>query len=161
MSEDLYWLMKTEPDTFGFDDLVRRPKKTESWDGVRNYLARNYMRDRFKVGQSVFIYHSRVEEPAIVGIAKVVREAYPDPSALDRNSQYYDEKSAAKGESRWCMVDVKAHARFAEPILLKRLKNDKVLLDMALVKPGQRLSIQQVALHEWNYICGLSKVIKV
>ncbi len=125
MSSELYWLMKTEPDTFSFEDLLKRPQRTESWEGVRNYQARNFMRDHFKLGHSCFIYHSSVGEPAIVGVAKVVREAYPDPTALNPKSKYFDEKSKAKGESRWCMVDVKAYAQFAEPISLKRLKTEK------------------------------------
>ncbi len=156
MSTELYWLMKTEPDTFGFEDLLKRKNQTEGWDGVRNYTARNFMRDQFKLGQSVFIYHSRVDEPAIVGIAKVAREAYPDVSALDPKSKYYDEKSAKIGESRWVMVDVKAAARFKQPITLKRLKAEPKLKKMALVQPGQRLSIQPVTREEWEFIKGLS-----
>jgi predicted RNA-binding protein with PUA-like domain len=161
MSEDLYWLMKTEPDTFGFEDLLKRPGKTEGWEGVRNYQARNFMRDQFKIGQSVFIYHSRVEEPAIIGIAEVVKEAYPDKTALDPKSDYFDEKSLKTGESRWCMVDVKAVARFKQPITLKRLKSDEKLSDMALVKPGQRLSIQPLTPNEWNYVCSLSELVPI
>lgn len=156
MSSELYWLMKTEPDVFGFDDLLSRKNQTESWEGVRNYTARNFMRDQFKLGQSVFIYHSRVEEPAIIGIAKIVKEAYPDPTALDPKSKYFDEKSKKIGESRWCMVDVKAFARFSEPITLKRLKADPRLAGMALVQPGQRLSIQPVTAEDWEYVCALS-----
>lgn len=156
MSGEQYWLMKTEPDVFGFEDLVKRPRKTEHWDGVRNYTARNFMRDQFKLGQKVFIYHSRTDEPAIVGIAEVVREAYPDPSALDKKSKYFDEKSAKIGESRWCMVDVKAVARFKKPISLQEMKEDKALAGMAVVMPGQRLSIQPVSAKEWKHILSLT-----
>ena len=156
MSGKLHWLMKTEPDTFGFDDLLKKPQQTEHWEGVRNYTARNFMRDQFKLGQKVFIYHSRVEEPAIVGVAEVVREAYPDPTALDPKSKYFDEKSKKIGESRWCMVDVKAVGRFQKPITLKDLKADAKLKGMAVVMPGQRLSIQPVSEAEWAHIVSLS-----
>ncbi len=152
MSGELHWLMKTEPDTFGFDDLLKRPDKTEPWEGVRNYMARNFMRDQFQIGQKVFISPSRVEEPAIVGIAEVVKSAYPDPTALDPKSKYFDDKSAKIGESRWCMVDVRALARFRQPVTLKWLKNESELKGMAVVQPGQRLSIQPVRTEEWDYI---------
>lgn len=161
MSGEQYWLMKTEPDVFGFEDLVKKPRKTEHWEGVRNYTARNFMRDQFKLGQKVFIYHSRVEEPAIVGIAEVVKEAYPDPTALDKKSKYFDEKSLKVGESRWCMVDVKAVARFKTPITLKAMKEDKALKGMAVVMPGQRLSIQPVTPKEWKHILSLTELEKV
>ncbi len=155
MSGELHWLMKTEPDTFGFEDLLKRPDKTEPWEGVRNYMARNFMRDQFALGQKVFIYHSRVEEPAIVGIAEVVRAAYPDPTALDPKSKYFDEKSEKIGESRWCMVDVKAVAKFRKPVSLKWLKAEAELKGMAVVQAGQRLSIQPVTEKEWDYILKL------
>ncbi|MES2745553.1 MAG: EVE domain-containing protein [Proteobacteria bacterium] len=161
MSGKLHWLMKTEPDVFGFDDLVKRPKKTEHWEGVRNYTARNFMRDQFAVGQTVFIYHSRVAEPAIVGIAEVVRAAYPDPTALDPKAKYFDEKSLKIGESRWVMVDVKAVSRFREAITLNQMKADTKLKGMAVVLPGQRLSIQPVTAREWDHICSLTELLPV
>jgi predicted RNA-binding protein with PUA-like domain len=161
MSNGLHWLMKTEPEVFGFDDLIKRPNKTESWEGVRNYTARNFMRDQFQAGQTVFIYHSRVAEPAIVGVAEVVRGPYPDPTALDPKARYFDEKSLKIGESRWVMVDVKALSRFQEPITLAQMKADPKLRGMAVVMPGQRLSIQPVTAEEWDYICGLAKLLPV
>jgi len=156
-----YWLMKTEPDAFSFDDLLACPNKTSSWDGVRNYQARNFMRDDFKLGDEVFIYHSRIGEPAIVGVAKVVREAYPDPSALDKKSKYFDKKSEAMGESRWCMVDVQATSAFENPVTLQTCRATKKLADMPLIKPGQRLSIQPVRCSEWETIIELGRPKKI
>ena len=156
-----YWLMKTEPDVFSFDDLIRSRNRTDSWDGIRNYQARNMMRDDFKMGDLVFIYHSRIAEPAIVGIAKVTKEAYPDHTALNINSKYYDEKSALKGESRWCMVDVQAVERLQTPVTIQQCREIPKLKNMALIKRGQRLSIQPVSLSEWKVICSLGKPEKV
>ncbi len=152
-----YWLMKTEPDVFSFDDLVRRPQRTEHWDGVRNYQARNFMRDQFRKGDEVFIYHSSTDIPAIAGIAEVVREAYPDPSALDPKSEYFDEKSKNLGESRWVMVDVKAKARFSKPVSLATIRGTRGLEKMPLLQRGQRLSIQPVSADEWKLIVKLGK----
>jgi predicted RNA-binding protein with PUA-like domain len=152
-----YWLMKTEPDVFSFDDLVHSKNRTDSWDGIRNYQARNMMRDDFKLGDQVFLYHSRMAEPGIVGIAEVVKEAYPDPTALNSKSKYYDEKSAKLGESRWCMVDVMATDRFAEKVSIETCRNTKGLEEMLLIRKGQRLSIQSVTPSEWKIICKLGK----
>lgn len=149
--------MKTEPETFSFADLLSRPHQTEPWNGVRNYQARNFMRDQFRLGDEVFIYHSSTAEPAIMGIATVVREAYPDPTALDPKSPYCDPKSLQTGESRWVMVDVRAKARFLEPVTLKSLRLEKELADMALLRPGQRLSIQPVTEAEWDHVVALGK----
>ena len=107
-----YWLMKTEPDAFSFDDLINSKNRTDCWDSIRNYQARNMMRDEFKKGDLVFIYHSRIADPAIVGIAQVTKEAYPDHTALDPNEKYFDPKSEKLGESRWVMVDVQAKKYF-------------------------------------------------
>ncbi len=153
--EKKYWLMKTEPETFSFDDLVARPHRTEHWDGVRNYQARNFMRDLFQLGDEVFIYHSSTAEPAIVGVARVVRTAYPDPSALNPESPYFDPTSLKQGASRWVMVDVQAQQRFSKPVTLKRLKQEEALQAMALLRPGQRLSIQPITSEEWAYISSL------
>jgi predicted RNA-binding protein with PUA-like domain len=153
-----YWLMKTEPDTFSFDDLVGRPDRTDRWEGVRNYQARNMMRDQFQLGDEVFIYHSRVAEPAIVGVARVVRAAYPDPTALDPQSKYFDSKSVEQGISRWVMVNVQAVGRFMRPITLKELRDVKGAENMLLLRPGQRLSIQPVQEQEWQLIHGLSRL---
>ena len=137
--------MKSEPDTYSWDDLENAHKQTGSWDGVRNYQARNFMRDEFKIGDQVFFYHSSCAEPAIMGLAEVVREAYPDPSAMDPASDYFDSKSAKKGANPWVMVDVKAKKRFKKPITLSEIRTIPELQDLALLRPGQRLSIQPVS----------------
>lgn len=151
-----YWLMKTEPDVFSYDDLVAAKNSTEPWDGIRNYQARNFMRDEFQKDDLVFIYHSRVPEPGIVGIAKVAKSAYPDHTALDKKSKYYDKKSEELGESRWVMVDVKAVEKFPDTVTLAQLKSHKSLVDMKVVQKGQRLSIQPVTKKEWDIVCKLS-----
>jgi len=150
-----FWLMKTEPDVFSWSDLENSPNGTATWDGVRNYQARNFMRDQFRFDDRVFIYHSRVEPPAIVGIAQVVREAYPDHTALDPVSKYRDEKSIADGLSRWVMVDVKAIVKFPYEVTLNQLRLTKGLEDMLVIRPGQRLSVQPVKSAEWEIICRL------
>ena len=156
-----YWLMKTEPDQFSFDDLVRAPKSTECWDGVRNYQARNLMRDDMSLGDLVFIYHSRIADPAVVGIAEIVKEAYPDDTALDAKSPYADAKSIEKGESRWLMVDVKAVKRMSRPVTLSEMRDMEPLSKMALLKRGQRLSIQPVSAAEWKIVSSLGKPLKI
>ncbi|SMF33873.1 EVE domain-containing protein [Pseudobacteriovorax antillogorgiicola] len=156
-----YWLMKTEPDVFSFDDLVNLKNSTDHWDGIRNYQARNFMRDQFKKGQQVFIYHSNTKVPGIVGIAEVVREAYPDHTALDPKSKYFDPKSADKGESRWVMVDVKATHRFRNLVSLADMREMPELDGMALLKPGQRLSIQPVEAPHWSLIKKIGKPEKL
>jgi predicted RNA-binding protein with PUA-like domain len=145
-----YWLMKTEPDVFSWDDLTR--KKVASWDGVRNYQARNYMRDEFKQGDLVLFYHSSCPEPGIVGVAKVVREAYPDPTALDPDSEYFDAASAKLGASRWMMVDVAPVKRFRTLARLQDIRATSELKSMLLLRPGQRLSIQPVTEREYTLI---------
>ena len=150
-----HWLMKTEPGTFGIDDLQKRPKKTEPWVGVRNYQARNMMRDQMKIGDAVFIYHSSCAEVGIAGIARVVREAYPDSSAFDLNSPYFDSKSDP-AEPRWVMVDVKFERRFKRVILLQELKvHGAVLGDLAVLRRGNRLSILPVSPEQWTHILSM------
>lgn len=144
--------MKTEPDVFSYDDLKQAPKQTSAWDGVRNYQARNFMRDEFKRGDKVFIYHSSCDVPGIVGIAEVVKEAYPDPGAMDSKSKYFDKKAKKRGENPWVMVDVKAVAEFAELVTLQWIRANKKLADMLLIKKGQRLSIQPLTSVQWNII---------
>ncbi len=150
-----YWLVKTEPDMFSWTNLMEAKNQTASWDGVRNYQARNFMRDQFRLGDQVFFYHSRVEIPGIVGIAEVVKEGYPDPTALDPKSKYSDEKSIRDGLSRWIMVDLKAMKEFPNPVSLNELKNVVALKDMLLVQPGQRLSVQPVSEQHWHLICEM------
>jgi predicted RNA-binding protein with PUA-like domain len=140
-----FWLLKTEPVTFSFDDLVAAPQRTSSWEGVRNYQARNLMRDEFRRGDQCFIYHSSCAEPGIIGLAEVVREAYPDHTALDPASPYFDEKSAQAGESRWCMVAVQAKARFAAPVYLSAMRTQPDLAGMMVLQRGARLSVQPVS----------------
>lgn len=149
--------MKTEPDVFSFEDLISCKDGTEPWDGIRNYQARNFMRDEFECGQQVFIYHSNTKPPGIVGIAKVVKEAYADHTALDETSKYFDPKSLEMGVSRWCMVDVKATHIFENYLSLDQLKGEKKLEGMALLARGQRLSIQPVSKAHWDYICRLGQ----
>ena len=150
-----YWLVKTEPDMFSWTDLMEAKNQTASWDGVRNYQARNFMRDQFRLGDQVFFYHSRVDTPGIVGIAEVVKEGYPDHTALDPKSKYSDEKSIRDGVSRWVMVDLKATKTLPNPVSLTELKNVVALKDMLLVQPGQRLSVQPVSEQQWHLICEM------
>ena len=147
-----YWLMKTEPDTFSIDDLKR--KKREAWDGVRNYQARNFMRDDMRVGDGVFFYHSNCAEPGIAGLAEVATDAYPDPSQFDPKSQYFDPGSS-RDNPRWMLVDVTFVKKLKRVITLDELKNHKALTDMRLLRKGNRLSVMPVEAADWKYILGL------
>ncbi|HTC26471.1 EVE domain-containing protein [Dyella sp.] len=147
-----YWLMKTEPDTFSIDDLKR--KKHEAWDGVRNYQARNFMRDDMRVGDGVFFYHSNCAEPGIAGLAEVATDAYPDPSQFDPKSKYFDPGSS-RDNPRWMLVDVKFVKKLKRVITLDELKNHKALADMRLLRKGNRLSVMPVEAADWKYILGL------
>lgn len=149
-----YWLMKSEPDVFGIDHLHKRPKQTEHWDGVRNYQARNMLRDQMQVGDRVFFYHSNCAEPGIVGIARIVRAGYPDHTALDPESKYHDPKSTPENP-RWYMVDVKFERKLARTITLDELKQRPELADMPLVRRGNRLSIMPVTEDQWEFILSL------
>jgi len=147
-----YWLMKSEPDTFSIDDLKRKGK--EAWDGVRNYQARNYMRDGMRVGDKVFFYHSNCAMPGIAGIASVATAAYPDPSQFDPKSQYFD-AGAKREDPRWMLVDVKFVRKLKRVITLEELKGIDELADMALVRKGNRLSVMPVSKPHWDYILTL------
>ncbi len=149
-----YWLMKSEPDVFGIDDLKQRPRQTEHWDGVRNYQARNMMRDLMRVGDQIFFYHSNCETPGIVGIAEIVREAYPDHSAWNPESKYFDPKSSLDNP-RWFMVDVRFVRKFKRTIGLAELKANPALENMAVVRKGNRLSINPVSETEWQAILAM------
>ncbi|WP_022958988.1 EVE domain-containing protein [Spongiibacter tropicus] len=149
-----YWLMKSEPDTFGIDDLAARPKATEHWDGVRNYQARNMMRDQMKVGDQVLFYHSACKTPGVAGIAEVVREGYPDFTARDPESKYYDPK-ASEDNPRWYMVDVRFVRKLERLIPLSELKANPQLEDMPLLKRGNRLSIMPVDPQHWQQILAM------
>lgn len=146
--------MKSEPDVFGIDDLKARPKQTEHWDGVRNYQVRNMMRDEMKKGDLAFFYHSSCEVPGIAGIAKIVKEAYPDPTAFDPESKYHDPRSKPENPA-WLMVDVKFVKKFPRVIALTELKAHPALEGMRLLQKGNRLSILPVTEDEWNVILGM------
>ena len=151
-----YWLMKTEPVAYSWDDLKNEPNSTDFWDGVRNYQARNFMRD-MKVGDKVFFYHSQINPPAIVGIATVVREAYPDPTQFDPESKYFDPKSKTD-DPRWSVVDIRSEAEFAEPVTLPELRDIPDLEEMVLLRKGSRLSVQPVTEKEWKIITKSRKI---
>ncbi|MBS1217019.1 MAG: hypothetical protein H6R21_152 [Proteobacteria bacterium] len=148
-----YWLIKSEPDAYSIDDLAR--DKTTPWTGVRNYQARNFMRDQMKPGDRAFFYHSNCDEPAIVGIAEVSKAAYPDATQFDRNSKYFDDK-ATTANPRWLHVDFR-FVRKTSPLTLTELRRHKALAKMRLLAKGNRLSITPVDPAEWQYINGLLK----
>ena len=149
-----YWLMKSEPESFSIDDLQNRPQQTEHWDGVRNYQARDMLRDAMKIGDQVFFYHSNCAEPGIVGIAQVVRESYPDFTAFDPENIHFDPKSQPD-KPTWFMVDVQFVKKLSRTISLKELKLQTALDDLALVRRGNRLSIMPVSEQQWQFILGL------
>jgi predicted RNA-binding protein with PUA-like domain len=151
-----YWLMKSEPSTFGVDDLAAAPSRTTSWDGVRNFQARNMLRDQMKKGDQAFLYHSSCEVPGIVAIMRVVKEGYPDPTALDRKHHHYDPDSDP-ASPRWFMVDVQLTRRLKRTITLPELRKHagRELKDMVLLRPGSRLSITPVEAAEWKFILSL------
>jgi predicted RNA-binding protein with PUA-like domain len=149
-----YWLMKTEPEVYSIDDLMEEKNQTEHWDGVRNYQARNMMRDDMQKGDKVFFYHSNCKEPGIVGIAEIVKTGYPDFTAWDSSSKYYDPKSTPENP-RWYMVDVKFVRKLKRTITLEELKQRKDLKDMPLVRKGNRLSVMPVGKAEWKLILSL------
>lgn len=145
------WLMKSEPSAFSIEDLKNAPNGTDHWDGIRNYQARNLMRDEMKRGDRVLFYHSSADPMAVVGTARVVREAYPDHTALDPDSKYFDPKSMSENP-RWVMVDIQFESQFAVPLTLAELRKLPQLHDMMLLKKGQRLSIQPVTEEEFGTI---------
>jgi predicted RNA-binding protein with PUA-like domain len=151
-----HWLVKSEPDVFSFDDLLASPKRTTCWDGVRNYQARNFMRDDMKKGDLVFFYHSNAEPAAVVGVAEVAREAYPDHTALDPRDPHFDPKSKADAPT-WMMVDLRGVERLANSLSLAELRGVAGLERMALLQKGSRLSVQPVSPEEWEIVCRLGK----
>lgn len=153
MAKRKYWLFKSEPDVYSIDDLKNDGSTT--WEGVRNYQARNFLRDDCRVGDGVLYYHSNTKPPGIVGIARVSKNAYPDPEQFDVASKYYDPK--AKPEApRWVMVDVEFVARFDDTLSLDQLKADAKLDGMLVIRKGQRLSIQPVEAKHWRHVCKLA-----
>jgi predicted RNA-binding protein with PUA-like domain len=150
-----YWLIKSEPEEFSIDDLENAPEQTEHWDGVRNYQARNFMRDTMKIGDPVFYYHSNCETPAIVGIAEVASEAYPDHTAFDANDPHFDPKSDPENP-RWMMVDVRFKRKTRRPISLRELKQHADKLEgFRLIARGNRLSVMPVEKSHWDYVLSL------
>ncbi len=151
-----YWLMKTEPSTFDVEALARAKRSTTSWDGVRNYQARNMIRDDMKKGDQVFLYYSSTDVPGIVATMKLVKEGYPDATAFDRKDHHYDPDSDP-GKPRWFMVDVQLERRLARLITLDELRKHatKELKNMVLLRKGNRLSITPVTPAEWQFILSL------
>jgi predicted RNA-binding protein with PUA-like domain len=151
-----YWLLKSEPTSFGIDALARAPKRTTSWDGVRNYQARNMIRDGMQRGDQAFLYHSSCEVPGIVGTVQIVKAAYPDPTAFDRRHDHYDPDSD-RAAPRWFTVDVRLERKFARVVTLNELRAHaaKELQGLVLLRPGNRLSVMPVESAHWRFICSL------
>ncbi len=154
MTERRYWLFKSEPSSYSFQDLLNEEDRTAEWDGVRNYQVRNFMRDDMKVGDGVLFYHSSAKPTAVMGTARIVREAYPDSTAWEVGAKYYDPKSNPDAPT-WLMVDIQAEQEFARPVTLQEIKGNPKLQDMMLVKRGVRLSIQPVSKADWDEIIAL------
>lgn len=152
MSARHYWLVKSEPAVFSFDDLASSPRKTTHWDGVRNYAARNHLRS-MKLGDLVLFYHSMTAPAAVAGVAEVVREAYPDPTAFDAKDAHYDAKSKPDNPT-WYMVDLRAVKALAKPVTIDQIKKAKGLEQMVLLRIG-RLSVQPVTAREFEIVTGL------
>jgi predicted RNA-binding protein with PUA-like domain len=151
-----YWLMKTEPSTFSIDDLARAPRSTTSWDGVRNFQARNMLRDQMKRADQAFLYYSSTDVPGIVGVMEITREGYPDPTAFDRKHHHYDPDSD-RARPRWYMVDVTLKERFERIVTLAELRAHATqeLKGMVLLRPGNRLSVSPVSAAHWKFIRSL------
>ena len=153
-----YWLMKSEPDAFSIDDLEKRPKQTEPWNGVRNYQVRNMFRDQMKAGDLAFFYHSSCPEPGIYGAMKIVSDAYPDPTQFDPKSDYYDGKSTQE-DPRWLLVDVQFLQKFDKPVLLSTLRENEARLEgLRVLEKGTRLSVTPVKAEHWKLITKLAGV---
>ncbi len=151
-----HWLLKTEPSVFSFDDLLEAPGRTTGWDGVRNFQARNFLRDAMKKGDRVLVYHSNAEPPAVVGIAEVVREGYPDPTQFDPRDGHYDEGSK-RDDPRWYQVDVRAVRKLPRAVTLDEIRREKALAKMALVQRGQRLSVQPLTPGEFERVVKMGE----
>lgn len=150
-----YWLVKSEPNAFSIDDLAKSKNKTTYWDGVRNYQARNFMRDEMKKGDYVLYYHSNADPNAVVGYCEIVKEGYPDFTAFDPDDKHYDPKSK-KETPTWIMVDIKLKKKFAKPVTLQEIKERKSLKDMRLVQRGNRLSVMPVTKAEFETILKMA-----
>lgn len=145
-----YWLMKSEPEEFSIDDLAKAPRKTAAWSGVRNYQARNFMREKMRVGDGIFFYHSSCAEPGIAGLARVASSAYPDASQFERASPYFD-ASAQRESPRWFNVDIQ-FVRKTRLVSLAELRRHRELSGMRVLRPGNRLSITPVGASEWKFV---------
>lgn len=154
MAERRYWLFKSEPTAYSFSDLLGESDRTAEWDGIRNYQARNLMRDEMKVGDGVLFYHSSATPTAVVGTARIIKEAYPDPTAWDSNDKHFDPRSTPDNPV-WLMVDIQAEREFSRPITLQEIKDHPQLQNMMLARRGMRLSVQPVAEEEWDEILRL------
>lgn len=152
-----YWLFKTEPDAFSIADLKNAPQQTTQWEGVRNYQARNFMRDQVKVGDQVMIYHSSCKHIGVAGLATVTREAYPDPTQFDLSSDYFDAK-ATVDSPRWVVVDVTYQQHLNKLVSLKAIKENDAITDIAL-KKGGRLSIMPVTKNDWDEITRMGQAV--
>ena len=151
-----YWLFKTEPDAFSIDDLASRPNQTEPWDGVRNYQARNFLRDDIALGDLVYIYHSSCKNVGIAGVAEVVKAGYPDTTQFDPESKYFDPKSDP-ATPRWFRVDVKFVEKFEKVLALSDIKQMQEITELPLVKKGGRLSVMPVTEQEWQQLYTAAK----
>jgi predicted RNA-binding protein with PUA-like domain len=149
-----YWLLKSEPEAFSIDDLARAKNRTTRWDGVRNYQARNFLRDDIAVGDGVLFYHSNADPPAVAGTASVVRAGYPDPTQFDAKDGHHDAGSTPDAP-RWFAVDIAFDTKFAHAVTLPELRADPALGDMVLLRKGSRLSVQPVGPGEWKRISKL------
>jgi len=155
-----YWLLKSEPNCFSFDDLKHAANQTTHWDGIRNYQARNFMRDGMKVGDKAFFYHSNCTPPGIIGTVTITKEAYPDHTAFDPNSEHPDPKSTPENP-RWLMVDVQYDKAFKRYVSLDELKRQPELTSMKLLQKGNRLSILPISAEEWTFITNLGETTHV
>jgi predicted RNA-binding protein with PUA-like domain len=154
-----YWLFKSEPTAYSFADLLAEPDRTTGWDGVRNFQARNFLRDQVQVGDGVLFYHSSAEPPAIVGIAEVVRAGHPDPTAFDPQAEHYDPKSD-RASPTWYQVAIRAVRAIDPPLDLPSLSRVPELAGMELLRKGSRLSVQPVTQDQWNTILSLARKAK-
>jgi predicted RNA-binding protein with PUA-like domain len=152
----LYWLFKSEPSAYSFADLMAEPDRTTGWDGVRNYQARNYLRDQIQPGDGVLFYHSSADPPCIAGIAEIVRAGHPDPTAFDRNAGHYDPKSNPSNPT-WYQVSIKGVRAIDPPLGLSLLSSVPELAGMELLRKGSRLSVQPVTEREWKTVLSLAR----
>lgn len=149
-----YWLFKSEPGEFSIDDLTKSPGKRTYWDGVRNYQARNFIRDEMRKGDGVLFYHSNADPLAVMGYCEIIKQAYPDHTQFDPENKHYDPTSLRK-DPRWYMVDVKLTKKFKSPVTLKQIKENPKLKDLRLIQRGNRLSVMPVTKKEWDEILKL------